>query len=292
MRVLVTGANGLLGRDVGRELTARGCDVTQILSPWSFEAPLANSLKIDLAGPWVYEDLPSSIDAVIHLAQSNKFRDFPLEALDIFQVNVTSTFKLLDYARRAGAQSFVFASTGGLYEASNSVLTETSTLHQGTKLGPYYASKYSAEILVQSFSQQFQTTILRPFFIYGKGQKRSMLLPRIFDKVKNREPVLLSGTDGLVFNPVHVRDASAAVCSSVFQPPQKIVNIAGPKIYSLRCVAELFGRFLDTEPEFEFVDSDSESHSVNSLVVDTALMGQALHLPQIRLETSISDVAS
>lgn len=290
MKILVTGATGLLGRVVSLRLASNGFDVIRVVTPWSTESPSADTVAIDLADNWVYKDLPGQVDVVIHLAQSNSFRDFPSKGLDLFNVNVSSTFKLLDYARRAGTSAFIYTSTGGLYEASRSILTEESTLHNNYDLGAYYGSKLSAEILIQAYSRQFDTTILRPFFMYGRGQKRSMLIPRIFDRVRTAEPINLVGNEGLIFNPIHVTDAAAALCAAVIHPPKKIVNLAGPKIYSLRLVAEIFGQFLGVEPVFEHRQLEGTQRGVESLVADTGLMGELLHPPIVALEDSVEEM--
>ena len=65
-------------------------------------------LYIDLSTQWNTSILPNDIDIIIHLAQSSKFRDFPSEAEDIFNVNIKSTAQLLDFARKNNIQKHAF----------------------------------------------------------------------------------------------------------------------------------------------------------------------------------------
>src|SRR5206468_7571481 len=48
----------------------------------------------DLRHPLEGAGLPSSIDAVVHLAQSRRYREFPAGAEDVFALNVRATFEL------------------------------------------------------------------------------------------------------------------------------------------------------------------------------------------------------
>jgi UDP-glucose 4-epimerase len=59
--------------------------------------------------------LPQKLDAVIHLAQSYRFREFPAGAMSVTNVNVVATAHLLESAARKGVQHFICASTGGVY---------------------------------------------------------------------------------------------------------------------------------------------------------------------------------
>src|SRR5689334_9307811 len=118
MRVLVTGAAGF----VGARLLRRLADHHEIFALARKRPPIQHAavhwLIQDLAEPQWSVELPSKIDAVIHLAQSPHFRDFPAQATDIYSVSTMTTVRLLDWALRAGARSFVLGSTGGLYGAS------------------------------------------------------------------------------------------------------------------------------------------------------------------------------
>src|SRR5205814_2290751 len=81
--------------------------------------------------------LPRQTDAVVYLAQSEHFRDFPRRAHDIFSVNVLGVQSLLEYAKTAGCRTFVLASSGGVYQPSNSALKETMDVTARSTLGFY-----------------------------------------------------------------------------------------------------------------------------------------------------------
>lgn len=227
MKILLTGAGGF----VGRHLLTRLEDEHE-LYPIVREAP-------DDARPWIVQDLtqlrdvshlPSRIDSVIHLAQSRRYREFPEGAEDMYAVNVDSTFRLLEYARAAGAQSFLLASTGGIYGYSYEALVETSPANP---LNFYLTSKHIAESLVGNYEPFFQTVVFRFFFVYGPGQER-MVVPTLLEKVRKGDQISIAGRPGQRINPIHVEDAVEVFASALNLQHSDVFNVAGDEVVSVR----------------------------------------------------------
>ena len=271
--VLVTGAGGLLGSHLVPMLEAEGHDVI----------PTGRDL-IDLSRPLDPSKLPRKIDAVVYLAQSSRFREFPETADDIFQVNTGQALRLLDFARRAGASNFVYASTGGVYAASPDPLTETSPLAE--PMGFYPASKRAAEVLAEAFAPHLHVALLRYFFIYGAGQKREMLIPRLVDSVREGRPVALQGEQGLRINPVHAGDAARATAAAVRLTQSATINVAGPETLSIRAMCETIGTRVGREPVFTH-DFDA---TPPALIADTRRMAELLVAPTQRFEDAIGEL--
>ena len=71
----------------------------------------------------------------MHLAQSPRYRDFPEGALDVFEVNVGSTQRLLDWACRQGVKRFIYASSGGVYGHGEAPFEEDVPIKVAATLG-------------------------------------------------------------------------------------------------------------------------------------------------------------
>jgi UDP-glucose 4-epimerase len=284
---LVTGAAGLLGRATVIALAEAGVHVHALVrdSTQRFRDDI-DFHEVDLARPLSAVDLPSQVDAVFHLAHAREFRDFPGGAPAVFAVNVASTAFLLDYSTRAGVSSFVYASSGGVYRRSEGdALAEDSALQAPDRLGYYLATKLSSEALVGSYSTEFSTVALRYFFIYGAGQARSMLIPRLYDRVRTGESLSLVGQDGMRINPVHASDAAAATVSAAALHGRHTLNVAGPEVLSLREIGDLFGSDLAREARFE-----SEAGAPDDLIASTALMSELLVPPARTLGGSLAEI--
>jgi len=161
--ILITGANGLLGRNLARRMVASR-EVHAIVRVLP-EDPIqgVNYHVIDLGGGWSTDQLPGNIESIIHLAQSSHFREFPEQAKDVFRVNVESTFRLLDYARRIGVRQFINASSGGVYGSGKRAFDENSPIVPPGQLGYYLGSKLCSEVLVQSYAAHMQSSSLDTF---------------------------------------------------------------------------------------------------------------------------------
>jgi UDP-glucose 4-epimerase len=282
--ILVTGANGLLGRDLLERL--HGLEVHAVVRCMPRNpVPSVKYHVLDFNGEWSVDQLPNGIKVVIHLAQSALFRDFPDSALHVFKVNVDSTARLLDYAQTIGVEQFVYASSGGVYGSGKVAFDENSQIMSSGNLGYYLGSKLSSEVLVQSYSPLMKVEVLRFFFMYGRRQNRSMLLPRLVDLVKMRKPISLEGENGIRINPIHISDASKAVVASLEMPTSLIINIAGSETFSIREICSEIGSKMGEEPIFKRKDAES-----SDLIADISLMKKHLLDPEVKITTGILDL--
>lgn len=264
MRILLTGAAGFIGRNALARL-----DGEHDLYPVVREAPDETREWIvqDLTQPLDLSLLPERIDAVIHLAQSRRYREFPAGAEDVYSVNVHGTFRLLEYARGAGARTFVLASTGGIYGYSYEALLESAPANP---LNFYLTSKHIAESLLVNYQALFETVVFRFFFVYGAGQGR-MLVPTLIDKVRKGDVISIAGRPGQRINPIHVSDAVGAFLPALELGRSDVFNVAGDEIVSIR---ELVGvieqatgepahvRHIDPEQEGDLIGDNSRMKDV------------------------------
>lgn len=285
-RVLVTGATGLVGSHILSSFSNDYDVYALVRAKPSKTHDWVTYCEFDLTNNGFPECLPKKMDAIIHLAQSSKMRDFPLHALDIYNVNVTSTALLLDYGQKAGVTHFIFASTGGIYGASSEPCRENMPIQlpQGP-LGYYFSSKYSSEHLVQSYAHLMSVHILRPFFIYGPNQKNDMFLPRLVDSVKQGKPITLQGENGTLVNPVHVNDVVGVIKECLSINDALTINVSGPDIVSIREISETIGDFVAKKPVFSMVAGNA-----SNIIGNNDMMHSILNRPLIAFTKGIVDL--
>ncbi|OLC96284.1 MAG: hypothetical protein AUH86_10155 [Acidobacteria bacterium 13_1_40CM_4_58_4] len=113
MTTLVTGASGFLGSHVTRQLVARGEDVRVLLRPSSTNRAIADlSLEYvtgDLRDPVSLERAMKGVKRVFHVAAD--YRLWARRSREIYDSNVGGTKNLLEAAKRAGVEQFIYTST-------------------------------------------------------------------------------------------------------------------------------------------------------------------------------------
>jgi nucleoside-diphosphate-sugar epimerase len=110
-RVLVTGAEGVIGTAVREHLGERYELISLTLTPQAFPSHVADIADLDAIQP-AFE----GVEAVVHLAASPAI-ETPWD--DVLHNNIVGTYNVFEAARRAGVERVVFASSNhavGMYE--------------------------------------------------------------------------------------------------------------------------------------------------------------------------------
>jgi nucleoside-diphosphate-sugar epimerase len=272
--VVVVGGGGFVGRHLLRHLTATGAIVHATCRPGAtVEAiPGVQWIEADLTRADATAHWPQTCDTVIYLAQSRLWRPFPDGANDVFQVNVTGTFKAAEYARTAGARRLIYSSSGSVYPALDRPHTEADRFDIPGRLAFYAAAKLAAELLLGPYASLFPVIVLRLFVPYGQGQSPEMLLPKLVSRVRDGAPIVLDGDHGLRLNPVAIADVSEAIVRCLAIDRSLTMNVAGPDLLTLREVGEAIGAQLGRAPVFDV----RPGTVAPTLAGDTALLRNTL----------------
>lgn len=245
-RILITGASGFIGQRVCARLN-EGAQLVAVTRR-EIAVPGCTSLRADLASPVSTDRWPERIDCLVHLAQSVRHREFPEGAADMTAINVTATAALIEYARRAGASSFVLASTGSVYTPRPQPAAEDDPI---APAGFYAATKAAAEDLVRPYRDLMRVCVLRLFHPYGPGQE-GRLIPSLVDRVREGRPISLAGGDGLVLTPTYVDDIAGVIAAaSEDRRFDGVFNVSAPEVLTLRAIGYAIGRVVGRVPHFE-----------------------------------------
>ena len=176
VKVLITGANGFLGRNVVAEYLRRGHTVRALVRPAARlqELNWPGSLEIaraDLRDPRDLVSAFAEVDVLVHLAAAvTGGEDAQMAA------TVVGTERLLEAMAQSRTRRLLLASSFSVYNwsAIRGVLTEESPLEAGSHLyerDGYAVAKTWQERVVRREADRYgwDLTVLRPGFIWGRG---------------------------------------------------------------------------------------------------------------------------
>src|SRR5262250_945827 len=157
MKTLVTGAAGFLGSHLTRQLVARGADVRVLLRPSSSNRAIADLpleyITGDLRDAASLDRALAGVQRVFHVAAD--YRLWSKRSQDIYDSNVGGTKNLLQAAKRAVVEQFVYTSTVATIAVDR---PESPNEFTDAKLeemvGHYKRSKWQAEREVLDAAKQ------------------------------------------------------------------------------------------------------------------------------------------
>jgi dTDP-4-dehydrorhamnose reductase len=231
MRILVTGANGLLGGFLVPELARHG---HVVLATGKGPCRLATDallpgvayLPLDITdGPEVYDTLQSwKPDHVVHAAAMTQADPCELDPVACWQVNVTATRFLCSAAETVGS-AMTYLSTDFVFDG------DTGPYREEDPTGPvnvYGASKLAAERTVTAMAGR--SAVVRTVLVYGHSDNmaRSSLMTWVRDRLTAGASIQVVGDQ--VRTPTYAGDLARGVRLQLESGEQGIFHISGSDV--------------------------------------------------------------
>jgi UDP-glucose 4-epimerase len=207
--VLVTGATGFVGFHLANALTAMGATV------YRHSAGTGNiaSCSFDYKG----------VRHVFHLAAKTFVPDSWESPRAFYEVNVLGTVNVVEFCRRSGA-SLTFMSSYVYGQPQRLPIAED---HPVQPLNPYSHTKILAEEVVSYYGAQLgvSAAIVRPFNIYGPGQREPFLVPKLINQTLDPSCGAITVAD---LRPrrdyIYIRDVVALLIATRSAPAGSVYN--------------------------------------------------------------------
>lgn len=251
MKILITGASGFIGSNLvdvlSRQSNVEVYAIVRKIQYWNFKN--VTQIISNLNEQNFTNAFPNQIDVVLHLAQSENYRDFPEKAESIFNVNVQSTLKILNWSLKSKVKNFLFFSSGNVYKPINSLIAESDRLEAFSFYG---STKIMGEELCKSYANYFQINIIRPFGIYGPNQK-NMFMQTIFSRLTSNSIITLAKGIGLKITPLFISDCIDFLLPIIFSVTNSglaVYNLCGNQIVSVKDVALNLAEQHNLKPNF------------------------------------------
>lgn len=250
--VLVTGADGLLGSNLVRELLKEGFSVRALIQPGS-KSPTLENLPIEkLSGDLLSQDntleqAMTDIEAVFHCAAITNMWAKPEL---VFQVNLGGTRRVLDSCLLKGVKKLIFVGSASSFQFG-------SLQNPGDERGgfpveyqgmPYMESKHQAMNLVKKYVKEkgIDAVIVAPTFMLGaydwgpssgelirqfikRGLKRVSPGGRNFVYVKDIAKAMISALSRAKTGEAYILGGHNLTYLDFFQKVAKLAGVTPPK---------------------------------------------------------------
>ena len=196
-------------------------------------------------------------DYIINLAAISFVPDGEDES--IYAVNTFGPQSILKACSKAlkAPKNIILASSANIYG-----IQEKEQVDEDCTPNPinhYGCSKWSMEQIAQTYSEQLNITITRPFNYTGIGQASKFLVPKIIEHFKHKAPILKLGNIEVSRDFSDVRWISEAYTNLLSIPTKGItrINLCSGKLTSIREIIEalqkITGHQIDIETDLDLV---------------------------------------
>lgn len=243
MKSVVFGSGSFIGRNLVRHLRDKGHEVLAFgSSDLAYVDYETGNLK-DI-------QTPDAVDCVYYLSQSPFYRNPGNRLSHLIQVNTSNPIVLAERSKAQGAKRFVYFSSGSVYKPSFEELTEASPTRRDEW---YLFSKITAEEGLKILSRDgFQVHIVRPFSVYGPGQKNMLIANLITSIQESKEIFLESGKtgNGLRLSLTYIDNILEPIAKLGSQGGPDLLNLTSDQAASIEDIARFIGTELSINPRF------------------------------------------
>jgi len=125
------------------------------------------------------KNLPRRVKNVFHL-----YEVYSGSFLKLFKSNTLATLLLLDWAKRVGASTFVYFSSGEVYGKGKN-LDEKGLPHPHSF---YATTKFEAETLLKFYNKSYEIHTVRLFFPFSKNLDQG-LIPHLLESIRSGDSI-------------------------------------------------------------------------------------------------------
>ena len=257
-KILVTGASGLLGTEICRQLMAEGHEVWAVdnHSRSSIIPPCSKWLKVDLLDAESYRQLPTDFEYIYHYAAINGTKNFYERPLQVISNNFISDVKMFEFA--AGCKNLLKI----VYASSSEIVSDDpeSPVPENTDITirNIHNSRWSyrlAKVCSENYltNSELPYVICRYFNIYGEDSKAGHFIADQMEKIGRGVFEVTGANETRSF--CYVEDGIRATIYCGFNVHRDVVNIGNDVETPIVEAAETIARAMGiAEPKFTLLE--------------------------------------
>lgn len=249
MKVVVFGGAGFLGSHVCDKLSEAGYAVTIFDRSGSRWLRQDQQMIVgDILDETAVERAIEGARFVFNFAGIADIDEASGRPVDTVRYNILGNAVVLEAARKAGVERFVFASSVYVYSKSG---------------GFYRCSKQACELYIENYKDTYDLnyTILRYGSLYGTRADRRNAIYNFIRQALTERRLTYSGSPNALREYIHVEDAARASVE-ILQPgyANDYIVLTGPQSLRVGDLFKMIAEIVGGEVRMEFNSSNSSTH--------------------------------
>ncbi|MFX1282117.1 MAG: NAD-dependent epimerase/dehydratase family protein [Promethearchaeota archaeon] len=281
MKILITGSNGFIGRNLQRSLENRKHEVIGI------DIIKGDNKCCDLRKLKEVESLFKEIspEIIVHLAAISSSDLSRTKVISTQEVNFMGTVNLLECAQRMDSELdfFILASTAEVYGGLDKKMYDENDLPQ--PLSPYAASKAAAEsfALMKSRITGLKTCCIRFCNAFGRRNNDKFVIEYIINCFIRKIPPTIK-TPNSVREFMYLPDHLSVYETIINKQPTGIINASSGESYSILDLTLMIKEVTNSEIPI-VTEKDSQT---TSIILNNEKLRNLGFIPKYSLRNAIS----
>ena len=267
MKILITGSEGFVGKNLVKGLSQKHTIYT---SDQLDSSKHENYSKCDITNYDSVDKVVRDVDAVIHLTAHSLVSSLD-GSITNGRINIIGLLNLLECCKKNSVSKIIFTSASSLIGEPKSSRVDEN--HPPKPKTAYGITKLTSEHYLRLYNELYNLdyTVFRFFNIYGPFQKNG-LIPSIFNKIQNNEPITVFGKGDQIRDYVYIEDIIPFFeqVTSTDISKNQILNMGTGNGTSILEIIKSMSEILNIEPKIEY--QPSRPGEIGNFVSDTTLL--------------------
>jgi len=262
-KILITGGDGFIGKELVRQLSKKGHKIVSFDLNFADDKTEKNVKKFSgsILNEMELHKAMQGCTHVIHLAAALGVEYTEKNRLECFEINIEGTKKILEASVKKGVKKIIFSSSSEVYGNQNKSFFDENTNLQ--VLSNYGVSKIVGEEYLRAYYEKYNLNynIVRFFNVYGINQKDNFVMTKFIKSIIKKQNLYIYGSGNQIRSFCHVEDAVKGVILVLNKGNKnQIYNIGNDnepvKLYALakKCVKYLHSKSKIIKIDYKYSD--------------------------------------
>jgi CDP-glucose 4,6-dehydratase len=254
--VFVTGATGLLGSWLTKQLVKLGANVVILVRDWQPESELLRNgyynkvrrVSGDIRDYYLLKRILAEyeVQSVFHLAAQTIVAIANHDPIGTLDQNIIGTAKVLEACRLIDTVEHVIVASSDKAYGDSAVLPYTEEMGLNGR-HPYDVSKSCSDLVALTYEHTYDmpVAVTRCGNLYGGGDLNfSRLIPKTIKRLLNGQPPQVYGDGSMKRDYTYVEDAVDAYLTIGMKGCRGAYNVAGGEVRTILEVVDTIGRLI------------------------------------------------